>query len=481
MPSVKSAFSIAIGERGLLIAINLFSYVIIARLVSPEDVGVFSVTSAFVAMLLILRDFGTGFYIATTKDLTQEKLNTAFTFSFLIGFAVFAVVQAIAHPVGLYFDDNRVTGLLRLMAFNSLVLPVTGCLLTSMRRRFLFGHVFWVNLSGSVTGALLTIALGYYKYGALALALGVAANYFISLLMAYILKPKDLKLGFSLLGWRDVFSFGGKNSIIGFMQQISNSLLELMVGKYFGFVEAGLLSRALGVVNLFNRDFSEAIRSVVIHSFSRDVREGKDVEESHRVYFLNYTCFGLFYFSFVFFFSEESIYLLAGEKWLGAVPYLKFFALMGAITTLYQFLPSKAMALGKINLVLRSSLIIEPIKFIIGAVVIITWKSPIYYSASWVLSSFIVAFVYWRYLGLIQSKVPEGLVRGFILGLFPSVLSVVFALFLVDFVLIIIAKDSLAYRGILGGVIALIIFLLLLFIQKNPLLNAIAGTRKVKS
>lgn len=473
MPSVKSAFRIAIGERGLLIAINLISYVIIARLVSPEDVGIFSVTSAFVAMLAIIRDFGTGYYIATTKELTQEKLSTAFTFSFLIGFAVFLVVQAISYPVGIYFDDERVTNLLRLIAFNSLVLPVTGCLMTSMRRRFLFGRVFWINLTGSLSGALLTIGLGYLKYGVYALALGVAANYFVSALMAYLLKPHDLKLGISLQGWREVFSFGGKNSLIGFTQQASNSILEVIVGKYLGFVEAGFLSRALGVVNLFNRDFSEAVRSVVIHSFSRNVREGRDVEQAHQQYLTNYSCFGFFYFSFVFAFAEESIYLLAGDQWLNAVPYLKFFAVMGAIMTLYQFLPLKAMALGNMDDVLKASLVVEPIKFLIGVVAIFSFRSPNWFAASSILSCLVVAVVYWYKFGLIEGRLPTGLVRSVIKGIFPALMAVIFSRLIVDFLLNNIPIIGLGYGGFIGGLFALILYIILLILIRHPLISAI--------
>ena len=469
MSNTKSAFTIAIGERGLLIAINLISYVIVARLVSPEDVGVFSVTSAFVAMLAIIRDFGTGYYIATTKELTQEKLNTAFTFSFLIGFSVCILIQVIANPVGLYFDDYRVTTLLRLMAFNSLVLPVTGCLMTSMRRQFMFERVFWVNLIGSIFGALVTIILGYLKYGSYALALGVAANYFSSALLAYVFKPSDIKLGISLSGWKEVFSFGGKNSLIGFFQQVSNSLLEVFVGKYLGFIEAGLLSRAMGVVNLFNRDFSEAVRSVAIHSFSRNVREGKDIEESHRRYFINYTCFGFFYFSFIFAFSEEAIFFLSGEKWLAAVPYLKFFAILGAVTTLHQFLPAKAMALGRMNAVLKSYIVIEPLKFFVGYFVILSLKSPIYYSASLIVSGVFTAIILWWNLGLIDHKIPEKLISEFLMGLFPPILSVALAYLTIDCSISEVKNLSLTLSGISGGLLSLIFFIILLRLFKNPL------------
>lgn len=473
MASVKSAFTIAVGERGVLIAINLLSYVIIARLVGPEDVGVFSVASAFVAMLAIFRDFGTGYYIATTRELTQEKLNTAFTFSWLIGFLVFLIIELISHPVGVFFEDERVTGLLRLLAFNSVVLPVTGCLMTAMRRQFLYGRVFWVNLAGSLAGTLTTISLGYLGYGAYALAIGVTTNYIVSAFGAFLAKPIDIRLGIGLADWRSVFSFGGKNSLIGVVQQTSNSLIEVVIGKYLGFVEAGLISRALGVVNLFNRDFSEAIRSVAIHSFAKSVREDGDIEGNHRVYFINYTSFGFFYFSFVFFFAEESIYLLSGSNWLEAVPYLKFFAGMGAMLLLVQFLPLKAMAQGGMDRVLKAALLLEPLKFLVGFLSILHFGTALAYSASAVISGALMVAIYWHFLGRVSGRIPFWFYSDALKNLLPGVFAVGLARVLVCWGEQHFQLKSLLISGVAGGVIALTVYVLILVIIRHSLYEVI--------
>lgn len=473
MASVKSAFTIAVGERGVLIAINLISYVIIARLVGPEDVGVFTVASAFVAMLAIFRDFGTGYYIATIKDLTQEKLNTAFTFSWLIGFSVFLIIELISHPVGVFFEDERVTGLLRLLAFNSLVLPITGCLMTAMRRQFLYGRVFWVNLAGSLTGVLTTIILGYLGYGAYALAVGVTTNYIVSALGALLAKPADIRLGVGLTDWRSVFSFGGKNSLIGVIQQTSNSLIEISIGKYIGFVEAGLLSRALGVVNLFNRDFSEAIRSVAIHSFAKSVREEGDIEGNHRVYFINYTSVGFFYFSFVFFFAEESIYLLSGSDWMAAVPYLKFFAGMGAMLLLVQFLPLKAMAQGGMDKVLKAALLVEPLKFMVGFFTILLFGTALAYSASAVISGALMAAIYWYFLGKVGGSIPAWFYSESLKNLLPGLIAVVLSRALVTWGGEYFQLKGLLLSGLTGGGVALTLYVSILVAIRHSLYKVI--------
>lgn len=469
MSSVKSSFAIAIGERGVLIALNLISYVLVARLVTPDDVGAFSVASAFVALLTIFRDFGSGYYIATQRELTQEGFATAFTFSLLIGLCISAVVTLIAPLFGGFFSDVRVENILKILAVNAPILAVTGCLMTVLRRNFQYGKVFWVNLSGTLIGSVVTLALAYKKYGAYALAVGVTSNYVATAVLSAVVKSPDYRLSISFHSWREVVSLGGKTSIVGGLQQFSTSALEMLVGRYLGFHEAGLLSRAMGVVNLFNRDFSEAIRSVTIHSFSRASREGKSVAELHSIYLINYSAFGFFFFSFVWCFPREALYILSGPQWLDAEQYLQLFALMGMITTLYQLLPVLTIAVGRIGDLVKVSFVSEFVKILFCGYALHFVGGGVAYGCAWIAAVFVVCILFWWYLGLRNGigdfKLAKILLLGCVLGWTASYsarIVVRFPFF-----------DSYSMLSVLGsvaaGVFAAVAFIGLLYLFDHPL------------
>ena len=469
MSSVKSSFAIAIGERGILIALNLISYVLVARLVTPDDVGVFSVASAFVALLTIFRDFGSGYYIATKKELTQEGFSTAFTFSLLIGLCISGVVVFIAPFFGGFFADIRVGNILKILAINAPVLAITGCLMTVLRRKFQYGRVFWVNLAGTLIGSGVTLALAYKKFGAYALAIGVTSNYVATALISALVKSRDYRLSISFHAWREVVSLGGKTSIVGGLQQLSTSALEMLVGRYLGFHEAGLLSRAMGVVNLFNRDFSEAIRSVTIHSFSRASREGKSVAELHSIYLINYSAFGFFFFSFVWCFPREALYLLSGPQWVDAEQYLRLFSLMGMITTLYQLLPVLTIAVGRIGDLVKVSFISEFVKILFCGYALHFIGGGIAYGYAWIASVLVVCLVFWLCLGLRHGignmKLAKNLLLGGMLGWAAS--AATRALFWFP----IFGSHSmpLVLEGIIAGILAAVTFVGLLHWFGHPL------------
>lgn len=452
-----------------MIAINLISYVLVARLVTPEDVGVFSVASAFVAMLAILRDFGSGYYIATQKSLTQEGFSTAFTFSFSLGVAI-AVVLFLAAPVfGGLFNDGRVENILRLLAFNAPILAVNGCLLTVLRRKFLYGRVFWVNLLASITGSIVTLSMAYMNFGAYALACGVTANYVASALGAFIVRSPDYRLKFSIQSWREVASFGGKTSFIGGIQQLSTSTLDIAVGKYLGFQEAGLLSRAMGVVNLFNRDFAEAVRSVAIHAFSKASREEKNVHELHAVYITNYSAFAAFFFSFVFVFPREALYLLSGSQWLEAERYLRIFALVGIVSTFYQFLPLLAIATGRVDGLMKASFYAEGTRVALGVGGLIIIGGAVAYGYALLASSFLTLIVYSSFFGsgVKRKKITD--FKFMLIGFVVACFSAFFSRWIVANLGGVGQSLSLAASGILAGVLAIIVFVALLVLVSHPL------------
>jgi O-antigen/teichoic acid export membrane protein len=75
MTSVRRALAISFIERYALIAISLASNILIARLLSPEEIGLYSVSLAVIGIAQVLRDFGVGGY------LIQEKISPKHTFA----------------------------------------------------------------------------------------------------------------------------------------------------------------------------------------------------------------------------------------------------------------------------------------------------------------------------------------------------------------------------------------------------------------
>jgi O-antigen/teichoic acid export membrane protein len=73
---------------------------LLARMLSPAEIGVFSMTVVFVNIAHIFRDFGVGTYLQREPELTEERMRAAigvmFTTSWLIAAALFFASGAIS-------------------------------------------------------------------------------------------------------------------------------------------------------------------------------------------------------------------------------------------------------------------------------------------------------------------------------------------------------------------------------------------------
>ena len=76
--SLRRAFGLAFVSNNGTTFIALVSSIFLARLLTPKELGVFSLGMALVGIPELLRDFGVGTYIVQEKDLTTERIRTAF-------------------------------------------------------------------------------------------------------------------------------------------------------------------------------------------------------------------------------------------------------------------------------------------------------------------------------------------------------------------------------------------------------------------
>src|SRR5215510_9051289 len=88
--SIRRSLLFALLERYVSTGIQFASTVVIARLLTPAEVGIFSVPLSIVLIFQSMRDLGMTQYIIQEADLTEERYDTATSLTVLLsaGFAV---------------------------------------------------------------------------------------------------------------------------------------------------------------------------------------------------------------------------------------------------------------------------------------------------------------------------------------------------------------------------------------------------------
>lgn len=212
--------------------------VVAARLLAPEDFGLFAVTIVVYTVAVSAGEFGVASaVIRTTRDL-DELAPTAVTISLLSGTFLAGAMYALAPVVAQQMGAPDAATSIQIMALILLFTgpgAVPGALLT---RNFMQNRRFAADLAGFVVGNVLLVAMALGGFGVLALAWSRVVGHAATILVILWLSPRRYRPGFDPSVARWLVRFG--LPLVG----------ANLIGPAVGAVDVAAIGRVLGPVPL---------------------------------------------------------------------------------------------------------------------------------------------------------------------------------------------------------------------------------------
>src|SRR5450830_1240505 len=260
-------------DRYASLAISVVSSMVIARLLTPAEIGVYSVTMVLLMFVSTFRDMGAGQYLVQEKNLTKERIRAVWAVQLGLGLGLACVVLLASYPVAVFYKEPRMRNIMLVVALNYAINPFGSLTYAWLMREMRFESVALMRFSAGLSGSLVTIWLALNNYGPISLAFGSLSSTLANALMAVYFRPKYFPWLPGLSEIRRVLVFGSKLTASSLVNVISNSAPELILGKLQGLTAAGLYSRSMGLVLMFYRLFVDAVGAVCLPWFARKSRE----------------------------------------------------------------------------------------------------------------------------------------------------------------------------------------------------------------
>jgi O-antigen/teichoic acid export membrane protein len=323
------AFSFLDRYAGLVLAI--ISSMILARLLTPAEVGVFSVTMVLLSYLSSLRDLGAGQYLVQEKDLTPARIQATWTVQLGLGLTFAVLILLAAYPVSVFYQEPRMRNIMLVLSLNFAISPFGSLTYAWLMRQMRFESLAIMRFAGSLSGAVTSVTLAWYGWGPISLAYGSLVATIANALIAVKFRPESFPWlpGFKEI--RRVISFGGKLTITTVINTIATSAAELVLGKVQGMAAAGFYSRAFGLASMFHRLILDATGAVALPLFAKEAREKGNATESFLRATSYVTAIGWAFFLGMFFLAQPVIRLLYGAQWDEAVDLTRLLAISMAI------------------------------------------------------------------------------------------------------------------------------------------------------
>lgn len=351
--SVRSALSLSLIQTLVAFVFSFAAITIISRLLTPAEIGVFSVAAGVLALVHMLRDFGVTEYLIQETTLDETMIRTVFTVNLIIAWVLAGIILLASGGIGRFFADTGVTQVLRVMSIVFFLLPFGTTTVAMLVRELEFGKLAKIRISESVIRSCTAVVLAYLGFSYMSMAWSSVVGISVLIVGCTIWGWQYRTKGFSLARWKRVLHFGSNRTVADIARQLGDQSANLVIGRMLGMADTGIYSRGYGVVNIYHTNFIGAIGSVAFPAFAREDREHDAAPELFLKSLVYTTGVSWPFFAAGILLAYPIINILFGNQWDAAVPLMQWLCGAALIGTLMYQCNGFLVALGRVGTVTR--------------------------------------------------------------------------------------------------------------------------------
>ncbi|MET0390773.1 MAG: lipopolysaccharide biosynthesis protein [Polyangiales bacterium] len=312
----------------------LLSLVVVARLVPPSEVGLFSMATLVLTITRALTETGFEQALIQRAELTERILDVGFTAVFLRALLVGAVMALGAPLFASFFDELRVADLLRVLALGIALEGLVNNRVAMLQRELDFRRYFFFHAAGQLVTLVVTVACAFVRHDVWAVAFGQLAGAGGRVLASYVLASRRPRLCFDLAIARDLLKYGRWVSVSSVLLFLLVNGDNLFIAKVIGATDLAYYNWAYQLANLPALFVTQILSSVMFPALASvrgdPARQSQLFVRSMRLTWLLSLPSTLFIAALVAPFTQAAL----GERWLPIVPIthaLACFGLMRAV------------------------------------------------------------------------------------------------------------------------------------------------------
>jgi len=319
----------------------------LARLLSPEEIGVYSITAVLIAIAQFFRDFGVSSYLQHEKELTRDKVASAFGVMLLSSWSIALVTYLAAPYAAAYYGHDGVAKVMRVLSLGYVFIPFGSVTHSLLTRDYRATEQAYVRVYGTTAYAVTAVGLAYAGFSYMSMPWANFVNILATAIGYARYTPDVAKVWPSLRGWRRVANFGLGATVGSSLTAINNALPDLVLGKISGPHAVGVMSRAMSTTQLVNQVLGPTISYAVLPYFSKVHHAGQDLSDV-----LQKSCSyltGIMWPALICtaIFAHPLTSFLYGAQWLECAPLIGVFCIMLLAGVPFTFLGTAFMAIGR--------------------------------------------------------------------------------------------------------------------------------------
>ncbi|MAU20752.1 MAG: hypothetical protein CMH13_09485 [Martelella sp.] len=321
---------------------------VFARVLTPEDFGIFTSGALLVGFATKLCVFGLDSVVVQKPQLDDREFSTAVWTTVFFSAVLGLGLMLVAKPLAAAFDEPGIVDLMPVLVVatiaSALTATLTGMLRRDLKMKSLAKRTLISNLlSGAIAAPFVFLGFGYQ-----ALFIQLIGGAVLTLVLTYFVLGRTVRMTFDASAARQMLTFGASMTAADLLTYYNRESPKLFVGFFLGVDALGIFSMGMRVMNLLLQVVGVAFSRVTLPILAEVHRSSPErVKEIflRLVRLAGAVMVPIFLLSVVL--RDSLVKVMLGEQWSAVAPIIAFLGGAGLLTSLNYVNGSTIVAIGR--------------------------------------------------------------------------------------------------------------------------------------
>jgi len=319
---------------GLRLFTRLISFArtaVIARILSPEQFGLFGIASLALILIEILTETGINVFLVQEKEKIEKYISTAWIVSIVRGLLIFLTLLALAPFIGDFYNSPNAVGLLVIVSLTPLIRGFINPAVVIFQKELQFNKEFYFRSSIFLVESVVSVILVVATKAPEGLVWGLVAGALYEVVVSFFIIKPIPRFSFNFILMKNVISKGKWVTFSGIFSYLFHNGDNIVVGKMRGVGALGIYDMAYRISMLPITEVADVVAKVTFPVYVKIVDDRKRLQKAFLKSLLVVSLLCLPIGAVFILFPKEIILILLGDKWLEAAQVLQVLAIFGVV------------------------------------------------------------------------------------------------------------------------------------------------------
>jgi len=304
---------------------------VLARLLAPQQFGLFAIASLAIALLEMLTETGINVFFIQEKDRVKTYLDTAWMISIVRGFVIFLVLLITAPFIAQFFKNQDAVALLRVISIVPLLRGFINPAEIKFQKKLQFSKEFRFRFFIFLFDGIVAIIAALVTRSVYSLVLGLISGVILEIAISFLFIKPVPKLSFESVKIKKIVGRGKWVTLAGIFNYLFHNGDDIVVGRLMDSYYLGVYQLAYKITSLPIYEAGEVFGKVTFPVYAKIAGDKKRLKKAFIKITLAISAFVIPFGLILFLFPKQLVLLLLGDKWLDAVPVIRVLSVFGVI------------------------------------------------------------------------------------------------------------------------------------------------------